>query len=107
MSELSDISIEKPAAEGSPTDHFMMQGKSGKTARVKNTLGNFLPFTIEAGTGDEIDIQEEGDDKEGVDNFGSQISFNRSTHEDELLSIWMVAPPISLVPSERLTRFRI
>ena len=30
LSEMSDISIEKPAVEGSTTDHTMMRGVSGK-----------------------------------------------------------------------------
>ena len=45
--------------------------------RVKNTLGNFFPFTIGTGTGDEAETQEEEDD-DLQDDFGSQVSRNSS-----------------------------
>ena len=67
MLELSDMSIETQAVEGSPADHTMMQGVSGKAAptssfseRVKNTFENFFPFIMGAGYGAEIDTQEKG-----------------------------------------------
>ena len=62
MSELSNISIEKAATAGSPTDNTMMHGVTGKAVmsssfseRVKNILGNFFPSTMGSGTGDELD----------------------------------------------------
>ena len=90
MSELSDISVEELVVEGSPTDlTIMMQALSEKAAtsslfweRIKNTIGNFYPFTKGAGTGDEIDTQEEGDDDEEIDEFESQLSFDSSTNEE-------------------------
>ena len=79
MSELSDISIEKTAVGGSPTDHTTMQGVSGKASTsssfskpVKNTLGKFfcLPWQ-------QIDIKEEDDHDEESYDFGLQLNFNR------------------------------
>ena len=62
MSELSDISTENVATTRSPTDNNMMHGATEKQAtsssfseRVKNTLGNFSPFTMGTGTGDEAE----------------------------------------------------
>ena len=50
---------------------------------MKNTVGNIFPFTFEAGTGDEGESQEEEeDDDENVD-FGSRVSLNSSTQENE------------------------
>ena len=50
---------------------------------MKNTFGNIFPFTLGAGTGDEGECQEEkGDDDEQVD-FGSRVSLNSSTQENE------------------------
>ena len=53
MSELSVISTAIVATRRSPTDNTMMHGVTEKTAtassfseRVKNTQGNFFPFTI-------------------------------------------------------------
>ena len=67
MSELSNISTENMASTRSPTDNTMMHGVTEKLAtsssfseRVKNTLGNFFPFTMGTGTGDEAETQEEG-----------------------------------------------
>ena len=52
ISELSDTSTENLATTRPPTDNIMMPGVTEKTAtsssfseRVKNTLGNFFPFT--------------------------------------------------------------
>ena len=52
--------------------------------RVKILLGNFFSFTMGAEAGDETNTREEGDDKEEVDDLGSQLSFNSSTHEKEM-----------------------
>ena len=60
MSELSNISPENVATtHRKPTDNTMMHGVTEKPAtsssfseRVKNTLGNFFPFTMGTGTGD-------------------------------------------------------
>ena len=68
----------------------MMAGVTEKPAtsasfskRVKNTFGKFFPFTMGTGTVDEGESQEEeGDEDEQVD-FGSQVSLNSSTQENE------------------------
>ena len=89
MSELSDISTENEATTRSPTDNTMMVGMTEKPAtsssfskRVKNTLGNFFPFTMGTGKGDEADTQAEEEDDVGQDEFGSQVSLNSSTQEN-------------------------
>ena len=90
MSELSDISGEIVAIRRSPKDNTMMAGVTEKQAtsssfseRVMNTFGNIFPFTMGAGTGDEEESQEEEEyDDEQVD-FGSRISLNSSTQENE------------------------
>ena len=65
----------------------MMQGVSGKAAmsssfskRFKIASENVFPLTMGTGTGDEADTQQEGYDKEVIEDFGSQLSFNSSTH---------------------------
>ena len=90
MSEQSDISTEKVASTRSPTDNTMMHGVMKKPAtsssfseRVKNTLGNFFPFTMGTGTGDEAETQEEEEDDDEQDDFGSQVSLNSSTQEND------------------------
>ena len=90
MSELSDISTENVATTGSPTDNIMMHGMTEKPAtsslfseRVKNTSGNFFPFTMGTGTGDEAENQEEEEDDDEQDDFGSQVSLNSSTQEND------------------------
>ena len=90
MSELSDISTEIVATIRSPQDNTMMAGVTEKQAtsssfseRAKNTFGNIFPFTMGVGTGDERESQkEEEDDDEQVD-FGSRVSLNSSTQENE------------------------
>ena len=90
MSELSDISTEIVASRRSPTDNTMMEGVAEKQAtsasfseRVKNTFENIFPFSMGAGTSDEGEShEEEEDDDERVD-FGSQVSLNSSTQENE------------------------
>ena len=52
---------------------------------MRNTLGNIFPFTMGVGTGNEGESQEEEeeeDEEEQVD-FGSQVSLNSSTQENE------------------------
>ena len=90
MSELSDISTENVATTRSPNENTMMVGLTEKPATsssfseiVKNTLGNFFPFTMGTGTGDEAETQEEEEDDDGQDAFGSQVSFNSSTQEND------------------------
>ena len=90
ISELSDISTENVATTKSPTDNTMMLGVTEKPAksssfseRVKNTFGNFFPFTMGTGTGDEAETQEEEEDDDGYDDFGSQVSLNSSTQEND------------------------
>ena len=56
---------------------------SSFSERMKNTFGNIFPFTMGAGTGNEDESQEEEEyDEEQVD-FGSQVSLNSSTQENE------------------------
>ena len=90
MSELSDISTENVATTRSPTDNTMMHGVTEKPAtsssfseRARNTLGNFFPFTMGTDTGDEAETQEEEEDDEEQDDFGSQVSLNSSTQEND------------------------
>ena len=90
MSELSDISTENVATTRSPTDNTMMNGVTEKTAtsssfseRAKNTLGNIFPFFMGTATGDEVETQEEEEDDDEQDDFGSQLSLNSSSHENE------------------------
>ena len=89
MSELSDISTEIAATIRSPTDNTMMAGGTQKqttsssfSERMRNTLGNIFPFTIGGGAGNEGESQEEEDEEEQGD-FGSQVSLNSSTQENE------------------------
>ena len=92
MSELSDISTEIAATRRSPTDNTMMAGGTEKqttsssfSKRIRNTLANIFPFTMRGGTGNEGEFQEEEeeDDEEEQVHFGSQVSFNSSTQENE------------------------
>ena len=93
ISELSDISTENLATTKSPTDKTMMHGVTEKpvtsssfSQRVKNTLGNFFPFTMGMGTVDEAETQEEEDDDDEQDDFGSQVSLNSLTQENAAYS---------------------
>ena len=90
---MSDISTEIVATRRSPTDNTMMAGGTEKqttsssfSERMRNTLGNIFPFTMGVGTGNEGESQEEEeeeeDEEEQVD-FGSQVSLNSSTQENE------------------------
>ena len=90
MSELSDISTENVGTTRSSTDNTMVLGVTEKPAtsssfseRVKNTIGNFFPFSMGTGTGDEAETQEEEEDDDGQDDFGSQVSLNSSTQEND------------------------
>ena len=89
MSELSDISTEIVVTRRSPTDNTMMAGGTEKqttsssfSERMRNTLGNIFPFTIGGGAGNEGESQEEEDEEEQGD-FGSQVSLNSLTQENE------------------------
>ena len=89
-SEMFEISIKNTATAGSPTENTMMHGVTKKSAtsssfseRVKNTLRNFFPLSLGTDTVDEVDTHEEEEDKNEIDDFKSQISLNRSTHENE------------------------
>ena len=93
MSELSDISTEIVPTRRSPTDNTMMGGVTEKQAtsssfseRVKNTFGNIFPFTMGVGTGDEGESQEEEEDNDEQVDFGSRVSLNSSTQENEAYS---------------------
>ena len=90
MFELSDISTEIVATRRSPTDNTMMAGVAEKQAtsspfseRVKNTFGNIFLFTMGVGTGDEGESQEEEEDDDEQVDFGSRVSLNSSTQENE------------------------
>ena len=90
MSELSDISTEIVTTSRSPTDNTMMADVTEKqttsssfTERMKNTLGNIFPFTMGVGTGNEGESQEEKEDDGEQVEFGSQVSLNSSTQENE------------------------
>ena len=89
MSELSDISTEIAATRRSPTDNTMMAGGTEKQTtsssfpeRMSNTLGNIFSFTMGGGAGKEGESQKEEDEEDQVD-FGSQVSLNSSTQENE------------------------
>ena len=90
MSELSDISTEIVATRRSPTDNTLITGgtelqttSSSFSERMKNTFGNIFPFTMGVGTGNEGESQEEEEDKDEQVDFGSQVSLNSSTQENE------------------------
>ena len=90
MSELSDISTEIVATKRSRTDNTMMAGRTEKqttsssfSERLKNTFGNIFPFTMGVGTGNEGESQEEEEDEDEQVDFGSQVSLNSSTQENE------------------------
>ena len=90
MSELSDISTEIAATRKSPTDNTMMASGTEKettsssfSERMRNTLGNIFPFTMGMGAGNEGESQEEEEDEEEQVDFGSQVSLNSSTQENE------------------------
>ena len=56
---------------------------SSFSERMKSTFGNIFPFTMGVGTGNQGESQEEEkEDEEQVD-FGSQVSLNSSTQENE------------------------
>ena len=90
MSELSDVSTENVATTRSSTDNTMMLGVTEKPStsssfseRVKNTFGNFFPFTMRTGTGDEAETQEEEEEDDEQVDFGSQVSLNSSTQKND------------------------
>ena len=90
MSELSDTSTEIVATRRSPTDNTVMADaterlatSSSFTERMKNTLGKIFPFTMGVGTGNEGESQEEEEDDDEQVDFGSQVSLNSSTQENE------------------------
>ena len=87
MSELSDISTEIVTTRRSSSDNTMMAGVTEKQAtsssfseRVKNTFGNIFPFT---NIDDEGECQEEKEDDDEQVDFGSRVSLNSSTQENE------------------------
>ena len=90
MSELSAISTEIVATRRSPTDNTMMAGRTEKqttsssfSERMKNTFGNIFPFTMGVGRGNEGESQEEEEDEDEPVDFGSRVSLNISTQENE------------------------
>ena len=90
MSELSDISTENLATRRSPTDNTMMAGVTERQAtsssfseRVKNICGNIFPFTMGVGTGNDGESQEEEEYYDEQVDFGSRVSLNSSTKENE------------------------
>ena len=50
---------------------------------MKNTFRNIFPFTMGVGTGNEGESQEEEEDEDEQVDFGSQVSLNSSTQENE------------------------
>ena len=56
---------------------------SSFSERVKNTFGNSVPFTMGTGTEDEAETQEEGEDDDKQDDFGSQVSLKSSAQEND------------------------
>ena len=104
MSEFSEKSTENLATKRSPTDKTMMHGMTEKTAMsssfsegVKNTLGNFFSFTMGTGLGEEVETQEEKEDDDEQDYFGSQLSLNSSTQENRAPTNRRLAPRTNLV----------
>ena len=94
MSDLSDILTENPVAAGSPIKNTMVNGltervttSSSFSERVENTLRNVFPFTVGTVTGDEVDTQKEEENNEKIDDLGSHVSLNSSTHENEAPTI--------------------
>ena len=86
MSELSHISTENLATTRSPTDNTMMLGVTEKPATSSSfseIVKNFFPFNMGTGKEDEAESQEEGQDDDGQDDFGSQVSLNSSTQEND------------------------
>ena len=90
MSELSDISTEVATTRRSPTDNTMMASGTGKqttsssfSERMKNTLGNFFPFSMGGGAGNDGESQEDGEAEEEQGDCGSQVSLNSSIQESE------------------------
>ena len=90
MSELSDISTENLATTRSLTDNTMTLGVTVKPAtsssfseRVKNTFGNFFPFSMGTGKGDTAETQEKEQDDDEYDNFESQVGLNSSTQDND------------------------
>ena len=90
MSELSDISTEIVATRRTPTDNTMIAGGTEKqttsssfSERMRNTLGNIFPFTMGVGTGNEGESQADEENEEEQVDFGSQVSLNSSTQENE------------------------
>ena len=84
------LSTEIVATRRSPTVNTMMAGvmekhttSSSFSENMKNTFGNFFPFTMGVGTENEGESQEEEEDDEEQVNFGSQVSLNSSTQENE------------------------
>ena len=78
------------ATRRSPTDNTMTAGVVEKQAtsssfseRVENTFGNIFFFIMGGGTGDEGESQEEEEDDDERVDFGSRVSFNSSTQENE------------------------
>ena len=56
---------------------------SSFSERVKNTLGNFYPFTMGTGTDDEAETREKEEDDDEQDDFESQISLKSSTQHND------------------------
>ena len=69
------------ATRRSPTDNTMIPPPFSE--RMKNTFGNIFPFTMGVGKGNEGESQEEEEDDEEQVVFGSQVSLNSSTQENE------------------------
>ena len=102
-----EILTKNAATAVSPTDNTMMHGVTEKAVssssfskRVMNSFGNFFPFTMGTGAGDEVDTQEEEEDNEEIDDFDSQVSLSSSTHESEASTNMETGYSNRLAPSE-------
>ena len=61
-----------------------LASSSSFSERVKNKFGNFFPFTMGTGTGDEAETQKEEENDDEQDDFRSQVSLNSSfTREND------------------------
>ena len=100
MSELSDISTEVATTRRSPTDNTMMASGTGKqttsssfSERMKNTLGNFFPFSMGGGAGNDGESQEDEEDEEEQGTLdlksASKVRSRRVRHtSEERLEPW-------------------
>ena len=87
---LASESTEIVTTRRSPTDNTMMADGTEKqttsssfSERMRKTFANIFPFTMGVGTGNEGESRVEEEDEEEQVDFGSQVSLNSSTQENE------------------------